>query len=231
MCSVDVEWTLCWVFSVLWEIRSCSVTQSCLTLCDSIDWSKPGFPVLHYLPEFGQTHVHWVRDAIQPSNPLLSPSPPALNLSQHQGLFKWVSSLLTLCGQSIEASASASVLPMNIQDWFPLGLTGLNSLLSRGLSRVFSNTTIQRHQFFNTQPSLWSSSLLGPKYNRQGRFPILTQLPFCGPSVLTMCHQQPWFLLGPSSRDQENHFSSCSWGSQIPSKPNGNSGDIFVREL
>ena len=61
-------------------------------------------------------------------------------------------------GQSIGASASASVLPMNIQGWFPLGLTGLISLLSKGLSRVFSSTTVQKHQFFSTQPSLWTSS-------------------------------------------------------------------------
>ena len=61
-------------------------------------------------------------------------------------------------GQSIEASASASVLPMNIQDWFPLGLIGLISMQSRGLSRVFYNTSVQKHQFFGAQPSLWSNS-------------------------------------------------------------------------
>ena len=70
-----------------------SVTQSCPTLCDPIDHSMPNLPVHHQLPEFTQTHVCWVGDAIQPSHPLPSPSPPALNLSQHQGLFKWVSSL------------------------------------------------------------------------------------------------------------------------------------------
>ena len=69
-----------------------SVTQLCPTLCDPMDCSTPGLPVYHQLPESTQTHVHWVGDAIQPSHPLLSPSPPALNLSQHQGLFKWVSS-------------------------------------------------------------------------------------------------------------------------------------------
>ena len=69
-----------------------SATQSCPTLCDPMDCSTPGFPVHHQLPELAQTHVHWVSDAIQPSRPLLSPCPPALNLSQHQGLFKWVSS-------------------------------------------------------------------------------------------------------------------------------------------
>ena len=70
-----------------------SVTQSCPTLCDPMNCSTPGFPVYHQLLEFIQTHVHWVRDAIQPSHPLSSPSLPAFNLSQHQGLFKWVSSL------------------------------------------------------------------------------------------------------------------------------------------
>ena len=69
----------------------CSVTQSCLTLCDPLICSTPGFPVHQYLPEFAQTHVYWVGEAIQPSHPLSCPS-PALNLSQDQGLFKWVSS-------------------------------------------------------------------------------------------------------------------------------------------
>ena len=69
-----------------------SVTQLCPTLCDPMNRSMPGFPVHHQLPESTQTHVHWVSDAIQPSHPLLSPSPPAFNLSQHQGLLKWISS-------------------------------------------------------------------------------------------------------------------------------------------
>ena len=125
--------------------------QSCLTLCDSMDSSTPGF--LQHLPELVQTHVQWVSDAIQPSHPLLSPSPPAFNLSQHQDFFQWVSSSHQ-GGQSIRASASASVLSMNIQDWFPLGWTGWISLQSKGLSRVFSNITIQKHQFFSIQLSL-----------------------------------------------------------------------------
>ena len=70
-----------------------SVAQSCPTLCDPMNGSTPGLPVCHQLPEFTQTHVHWIGDAIQPSHSLPSPSPPALNLSQHQGLFKWISSL------------------------------------------------------------------------------------------------------------------------------------------
>ena len=73
-------------------IQFSSVAQSCPTVCDPMDCSRPGLPVHHQLPEFTQTHVHRVDDSIQPSHPLSSPSPPALNLSQHQGLFKWVSS-------------------------------------------------------------------------------------------------------------------------------------------
>ena len=121
-----------------------------------MDCSTPGFLVLPHLLERAQTHVHWVNDAIQPSCPLSSPS-PALSLSQHQGLFQLVGSSHQVT-KVIGASASASVLPMNIQGWFPLGLTGLISLKSNRLSRVFSNTTIQNHQFCCAQPSLWSNS-------------------------------------------------------------------------
>ena len=119
-------------------------------LCKPMDCSTPGFSVWHHLLEFTQTHVHWFGDVIQPSQPLLPPSPPAFNLSQHQGFFP-KSQIFTSGGQSIETSASASVLPMNIQVWFPLGLTGLISLLSKGLSRVVSSTTVWKHQFFGTQ--------------------------------------------------------------------------------
>ena len=122
-----------------------SVTQLCPTLCDPMNCSTPGLPVHHQLLEFTQTHVHWVSDVIQPSHPLLSPSPPALNLSQHQGLFK-MSQLFASGGQSIGVSALTSVLPMNTQDCSPLGWTGWISLQSKGLSRVFSNTTVQKHQ-------------------------------------------------------------------------------------
>ena len=138
---------LCWVLS-----QFSSIAQSCPTLCDLMDCSKPDMPVDHQLLGLAQTHVHWVGDAIQPSYPLLSPSPPSFSLSQHQGLFQWIS--LASHGQSIGASASAWVLPMNVQDWFPLGWTGLIALLSKGLSRGFSNTTVQKHRFFSTQSSL-----------------------------------------------------------------------------
>ena len=96
--------------------------------------------VRHQLPST-QTHVHWVGDAIQPSVLLSSSSLPAFSLSQHQGLF-------ASGGQNIGVSAPASVLPMKSQDWSPLGWTGWISLQSKGLSRVFSNTTVQKHQFF-----------------------------------------------------------------------------------
>ena len=74
------------------SVQSSSVAQSCPTLCDPMDCSTPGLPIHHQLPEFIQTHVHWASDTTQPSHPLLSPSPLVFNLSQHQGLFKWVSS-------------------------------------------------------------------------------------------------------------------------------------------
>ena len=98
----------------------CSFPKSCLTLCNPSNCSTPGFPVLYYLLKFAQTHVHWISDAIQPSHPLLSPSPPAFNLSQQS--FP-INQLFTSGGQSIRASAS--VLPVNVQGWFLLGLTGL----------------------------------------------------------------------------------------------------------
>ena len=103
-----------------------------------MDCSTPGLPVHHQLSEFTQTHVHWVSNAIEPSHPLWSTS-PAFNFSQHQGLFQWVSQFFTSDGESVGSSTSASVLPMNIQGWFLLGLTGWISFQSKGFSRVFSS--------------------------------------------------------------------------------------------
>ena len=80
-------------FNFITLVQFSSVTESCPTLCNPMDCSTPGLPVHHQLPEFTQAHVHWVGDAIQPSHPLSSPSPPSFNLSQHQGLFQRVSSL------------------------------------------------------------------------------------------------------------------------------------------
>ena len=139
-----------------WNVFCYSVTKLCPTLCDHMDCSTPGFPVLHYLPEFAQTYVHWVSDAIQPSHPLSFPFLPASIFPSITVFF----SVLVLCIRwpNIGASAPASVLPMNIQSWFPLGLTDLISLLSKGLSRIFSNTTVQKHQFFGAHPSSQSNS-------------------------------------------------------------------------
>ena len=113
-----------------------SVAQSCPTLCDPMDCSMPSFPVHHQLLELAQTHVPRVSDALQPSHPLLSPSPPAFSLSQHQGLFQWVSSLHQV----------AKVLEFQLQsfqwifqDWFSLGLTGLISLQSKGHSSLLQH--------------------------------------------------------------------------------------------
>ena len=126
-----------------------------------MDCSTPGFSVLHYLLEFAQTHVHWIGDATQPPSlrPLLLPSIfPSIRIFSHlqsfpaSGSFP-MSQLFTAGSQSIGASALALVLPVNINGWFPLGLAGL-ILHSKGLSRVFSSTTVWSHQFFGAQPSL-----------------------------------------------------------------------------
>ena len=152
------------IVSYFWKMSSprfgylncCSLAQSCPTLCDPMDCRMPGFPVLHRLLKIAQTHVYWISDAIQPSHPLSSLSPPALKSFQASGSYpmNW---LFASGVKGIGASASALFLPMNIQNLFPLGLTGLISLQSKGVSRVFSNTTFQKHQFFS-DPSLWSNS-------------------------------------------------------------------------
>ena len=128
-----------------------SVAQLCPTLCDPMDSTTPGLPVHHQLPQFTQTHVHWFGDAISSSVAPFSSCPhsfPAL------GSFP-VSQLFTSGGQSIRASIS--VFLINIQCWFPSGLTGLISLKSKELSRVFFSTTMWKHQFFGTQLSLGSN--------------------------------------------------------------------------
>ena len=124
-----------------------SVAQSCPT--SPMDCSMAGLPVHHQL-------LDWVSDAIQPSHPLLSPSPSTFNFPQHQCLFNWDRSFHQMA--KILEFVSTSVLPMNTQEWFPLGWTGWISLLSKGFSRVFSNTTAQKHQLFGAQLSSQSSS-------------------------------------------------------------------------
>ena len=133
------------------NIQFGSVAWSCPTLCDPMTPITPGLPVHHQLPEFTETHVHQVGDAIQPSHPLSPPSLLALNLSQNQGVFNELALHINL-------GTSASVLQMNILGWSPLGWTGLISLLSKGLSRVFSSTSskasiLQCSAFFMVQLS------------------------------------------------------------------------------
>ena len=122
------------------NVEGCSVSQLCLTLCDSMDCSIPGFSILHHLPGFAQTHVHWV-DAIQ-SYSLFPPLPPTFNLSQHQGFFYELAHCIRWPKYwSFRFSISLS------NEYS--GLTSLISLLSKELSRVFSSTTVQKHQFFS----------------------------------------------------------------------------------
>ena len=148
----------CCLEEKLWptSVQFSSVSQSCLTLCDHMNRRTPGLPVHH------QTQRSLKFMSIETGNPsshlilchlllLLPPSPPASGSFPMSQFFTWG-------GQSIGVLASASVPPMNIQDWFPLGLTGLISLQSKGLSRVFSSTTGQKHQFFSAQLSSQSNS-------------------------------------------------------------------------
>ena len=136
-----------------WSYQSVSsVAQSCLTLCYPIDGSLPGFPVHHQLLELTQTQSAlslWCHPTISASVIPFSclQSFPAL------GSFP-VTQFFTSDNKTIGVSASASVLPMNIQDWFPWGWIGCISLLFKGLLRVFSNNTVQKHHIFGAQLSL-----------------------------------------------------------------------------
>ena len=141
--SVAVSF-LCLILSIS------SDAQSCLTCYEPMDYSLPGFPVHQQHPKLAQTHVHWVGKAVKPSYALLSPFPPAFNLSQHHSLFQWANSL----------HQEAKVLEFQRQyqsfQWIfrtDLGWTSLISVQSKGLSRVFSNITVQKHQFFSAQLS------------------------------------------------------------------------------
>ena len=133
------------------SVQLSSVTQLCPTLCDSMDCSTPGVPVHHQPPEPTQTHVHWVGVAIQPAvSSSVVPVSSYLQSFPTSGSFE-MSQLFAWGGQSVGASASASVLPKNTQDWSPLGWAGW---ISKGLPRVFSNTTVQKQQFFGAQLTL-----------------------------------------------------------------------------
>ena len=139
------------------SVQFSSVAQLCPTLCDSMNRSMPGLPVHHQLLESTQTHVHWVGDIIQPISSSVVPFSSFPQSFPASGSFQ-MSQLFTSGSQSIGVSSSTSVLPMNTQDWSPLGWTGWISLQSKGLSRVFSNTTVQKRQFFGAQPSSQSNS-------------------------------------------------------------------------
>ena len=134
-----------------WKVKV-KVTQVCPALCDPMTRSTPGLPVHHQLSESTQTHVHWVSDAIQTSHPLSSPSPPAPKSLPASESFP-MSQRFSWGGQSTGVSALASCLPKKSQGRSPSEWTGWTSSQSKGLSRVFSNTTVQKHQFFGTQPS------------------------------------------------------------------------------
>ena len=163
------------------QIRS--VTQSCPTLSDPMNPSTPGLPIHHQLPEFTQTHVHWVSDAIQPSSVVpFSSCPQSLPASESfpmSQLFAWD-------GQNIGVSASASVLPMNTQDWSPLGWIGWISLQSKGFTRVFSNTTVQS---INSLVLSFLDVQLSHPYMTTGKTIALARWIFIGKviSLLLMC--------------------------------------------
>ena len=161
--SLESELSL-W-FSVANSVQFSSVAQLCLTLQPhEPQYARPPRPS----PTPGIHHVHWVGDAIYHlilCHPLfLLPS-----IFPRSGSFQ-MSQLFASGGQSIGASASTSVLPMNTQDWSPLGCTGWISLQSKGLSRVFSNTTVQKHQFFGAQLSLWSNSHIHTRLRKNQSF-------------------------------------------------------------
>ena len=148
--SWSVKWK--WISIYQSQIRSDQISHSVVS--DSLrphesQHTRPPCP--SPTPEFTDTHIHWVSDAIQPSHPLWSPSPLAPNPFQHQSLFS-MSQLFAWGGQSTGVSALTSFLPKKPQGWSPSEWTGWISLQSKGLSRVFSNTTVQKHQPFAIHP-------------------------------------------------------------------------------
>ena len=137
------------------SVQFSSVDLSCPTLCNLMNCSTPGFPVHYQLQDFTQTHIHWVSEAIQPFHPVIpfSSCPQSFPASESLPM----SQLFTLGGQIIGVSAIALFLPKKFQGWSPSEWTGWISLQSKGLSRVFSNTTVQKHQFFGAQLSSQSN--------------------------------------------------------------------------
>ena len=153
MISCSICFSLTYLLSIILTkfILFSSVAQSCLTLCDPMNHSTPGHPVHHQLMEFTQTHVHWVSDANQPSHSLhplllLPSNPPSIRVFSNESTLhmRWPKYW----------RISYSIIPSKkSQGWSPSEWTGWISLQSKGLSRVFSNTTVQKHQFFGAQLS------------------------------------------------------------------------------
>ena len=146
----------CWEPSIF-VFCCCSIIQSCPMLCNPMDCSTSDLPVPYYLPDLAQIHVHWAGWCHPTILSSVVHFSSCLQSFPASGPFP-VSQVFPSGGQSIGVSASASVLPMNIQGWSPSEWTGWISLQSKGLSRVLSNATLQKHQFFSTQPSLWSNT-------------------------------------------------------------------------
>ena len=167
---------LCVVCTVLSSVQFSSVTQSCPTLCDPMNHSMPGFPVHHHLPEFTQTHVHRVSDAIQPSHPLSSPSPPASNATQHQSLFQWINSSHDMAKilefqLIIIPSKEISALISFRMNW--LDLLGVQGTLKSFLQHHSSKASIlQDSTFFTVQ--------LSHPYMITGKTIALTRWTFVG---------------------------------------------------
>ena len=155
--------------------------------------STPGLSVHHQLPEFTQTHVHWVRDAIQPSYSLSSPSHPAFNLSQHQSHFQQVSSSYQVAKVLEFQLQLKSVLPMNIQDWFPLGWIGWISLQSKGTLKSLlqchsSRASVLRHSaFFIVQ--------LSHPYMTTGKTKAWTRQTFVGKVMSLLFNMLSWLVV------------------------------------
>ena len=184
----------------------CSVTQSNVTLCNPMDCSTPGFPVHHQLPELAQTHVHWVRDAIQPAHPLSSPSPPTFNLSQHQGLFQWVSSSHEVAkvlefSFSISPSNEYSGLISFRMDW--LDLLAVQGTLKGLLQHHSSKASIlQCSAFFMVQ--------LSHPYMTAGKTIALTRQTFVGKVMSLLFNMLSRFVTAFLARSKCLLIHGCS---------------------
>ena len=191
-------------------MKDSSVAQSYLTLSDPTDCSMPGFPVHHQLLELTQTHVHWFSYAIRPSHPLSSPSPPVFYLFQFQGWSFPVSQFFSSGGQSIGASASASVLPMNIQDWFPLGWIGWISLQSKGLSRIFSTPQFKS---INSLVSAFFITQLSHPYMTPGKTITFTRWTFVGKAMSLLFNMLSRLIIWVTSHHSINSriWSKNEW--------------------